>query len=178
MKRFKIVLFLSVLSVFLFQAVSMSQGIINPRLPRSWWTKGNVYFLQLVNGVPNISEDYSTGTEFGSVSDDGTLGDTLNVWEPQVDTAIEYVSVYFDNYLTPDSTLYLVLVHTSGNTGKADTLLKVDSTGNGQTQFWDSTFTSQIELVAGEKDTLLWLAGSDSLEIMNDVMINFQTKIR
>lgn len=109
--------------------VAAQTAIGNPQLPFSAWNSVRDFVLR-------TSEQVITIDNHGFTYNDSTLArDTLHVFTPRSAMEITSVNLWFDSISDPDSTLYIVIKQP----GLTDTLMTIDSTGNGNTNYWFTT---------------------------------------
>ena len=128
----KILLLLLIILAF---AQSESQAQIkNPNIPRSWWSGLKTYITataELTFGYNSDSRSYAVGS---------LEVDTIAVFTPKHDMTVSSVDLWFDSISDPDSTLYLVFAQST-----RDTVITIDSTGNGFTNYWQSSLPIELE---------------------------------
>ncbi len=150
MKRF---IFTMLILAFLIPAVSQAQ-IKNPNIPRFWWS-GLETFLR------NLSEQPISFTVPARALTT-TYDDTLAIFIPNYAMSIVQTNLNFGSINDPDSTSYLIM-QTGSNTVSYDTIITIDSSGNGNTGAWsnttsfnlaaDSTYKFYIESILGNLST-------------------------
>ena len=164
MKRF----LLAVLVIIIIMQPVVSQAqITNPNIPRSWWNSVKDYIDLKAEFLTWSVQSSFTGK---ILENSGTKGDTLTVFTPQAASRLQSVSVWLSVNNTPDSTLYLILLH-----GSSDTLVTIDSSGSGIETYFESTKT--YNYTAAERCSLIFLSGSDSVNIGRAV-VTLQVKNR
>lgn len=127
----KKILFLLVIVILLVMPsfVAAQTAIGNPQLPFTAWNSVRNFVLRTAEQAIVVQSDsfsYNVTT---------LTRDSLYVFTPRSAMEITSANLWFESIDTPDSTLYLVIKQPS----LTDTLLTIDSTGNGNTIYWTST---------------------------------------
>jgi len=129
----KKILFLLLLFLTIGPPESQAQ-ITNPNIPRSWWSGLKTYITETAEmtfGYNSESRSYAVGS---------LEVDTIVVFTPNHDLTVSSVDLWFNSISDPDSTLYLVFAQST-----RDTVIIIDSTGNGFTNYWQSTLSIELE---------------------------------
>ena len=129
----KKLLFLLLLLIAIYPKDSQAQ-ITNPNIPRSWWSGLKTYISETAEMTFGFSSDprsYATGS---------LESDTVAVFTPKYDLTVSSVDLWFNSVSDPDSTLYLVFAQST-----RDTVITIDSTGNGFTNYWQSSSSIELE---------------------------------
>lgn len=144
----KKILLLLLLLVTINPTESQAQ-ITNPNIPRSWWSGLKTYITETAEmtfGFNSNARSYAVGA---------LEADTVAVFTPKYNMTVSSVDLWFNSISDPDSTLYLVFAQS-----KRDTVITIDSTGNGFTNYWQSSLS--IELVRAVPCSIFIFLGKNS----------------
>lgn len=144
--------------------VAAQTAIGNPQYPTRMWNEIRTFILRTAEQALVVQNDAFTYNAT-------TLArDTLYVFTPRSAMEITSVNLWFDGITDADSTLYVVIKQPS----LTDTLMTIDSTGNGNTVYWTSTnsvsltpavacsvFIYNGAVTAGNGKTILTLFGKN-----------------
>lgn len=142
MKKF---LLITLILVLFIPIISQAQ-IKDPTVPRTWWNDLKTFIVQTSEYVFGYRVDATT-----------TVSDTIAVFMPTFNMEIQIVDLSFLQITDPDSTMYLVF----SSSGTLDTVLTIDSTGNGQTLFWQTS--TAFNLTADDTVRIILNAGADTV---------------